>query len=376
MAINTREFGATTTGSPTNEMQMTQPEVLTDNAAYKQRLRALPEVQNLTNEIDITNVNSILAFGQKPSEGISQTSDMLLSSMQRVNAEEASRMLTQLTKIIDKFDIKELENPENASMLQKLFGKIKNSIDKLFAKYEDMGKEVDKIYVILKQYESQIHQTQEDLEKQYRTNVAYYEELEKYIVAGELAQEEIEAYQAQMMQRTDLTEQEKQTQQQKLQMIKDMLNQRTYDLQIAENVAMQTCPMIQTMQMANFNLMRKINSSFIITLPIFKQCLVQAIQLKRQEIQAKSISQLDEKTNELLLRNAQNTATQSVNIARMAGGSAVQIETLRSTYETIKKGIDETKQISQQIAEKRKTDSVELENMKADMAEKGFISAH
>lgn len=376
MAINTGEFGATTTGSPTNEMQMTQPEVLTDNAAYKQRLRALPEVQNLTNEIDITNVNSILTFGQKPSEGISQTSDMLLSSMQRVNTEEASRMLTQLTKIMDKFDIKELENPENASMLQKLFGKIKNSIDKLFAKYEDMGKEVDKIYVILKQYESQIHQTQEDLEKQYRTNVAYYEELEKYIVAGELAQEEIEAYQAQMMQRTDLTEQEKQTQQQKLQMIKDMLNQRTYDLQIAENVAMQTCPMIQTMQMANFNLMRKINSSFIITLPIFKQCLVQAIQLKRQEIQAKSISQLDEKTNELLLRNAQNTATQSVNIARMAGGSAVQIETLRSTYETIKKGIDETKQISQQIAEKRKTDSVELENMKADMAEKGFISAH
>lgn len=376
MAINTGEFGATTTGSPTNEMQMTQPEVLTDNAAYKQRLRALPEVQNLTNEIDITNVNSILVFGQKPSEGISQTSDMLLSSMQRVNTEEASRMLTQLTKIMDKFDIKELENPENASMLQKLFGKIKNSIDKLFAKYEDMGKEVDKIYVILKQYESQIHQTQEDLEKQYRTNVAYYEELEKYIVAGELAQEEIEAYQAQMMQRTDLTEQEKQTQQQKLQMIKDMLNQRTYDLQIAENVAMQTCPMIQTMQMANFNLMRKINSSFIITLPIFKQCLVQAIQLKRQEIQAKSISQLDEKTNELLLRNAQNTATQSVNIARMAGGSAVQIKTLRSTYETIKKGIDETKQISQQIAEKRKTDSVELENMKADMAEKGFISAH
>ena len=32
MAINTGEFGATTTGSPTNEMQMTQPEVLTDNA--------------------------------------------------------------------------------------------------------------------------------------------------------------------------------------------------------------------------------------------------------------------------------------------------------------------------------------------------------
>ena len=138
---------------------------------------------------------------------------------------------------------------------------------------------------------------------------------------------------------------------------------------------MQTCPMIQTMQMSNFNLMRKINSSFIITLPIFKQCLVQAIQLKRQEIQAKSIKQLDEKTNELLLRNAQNTANQSVNIARMAGGSSIQIETLKSTYETIKAGIEETKKITEEQAQKRKNDSMELETMKADMKNKGFVNA-
>ncbi|MBZ2024912.1 toxic anion resistance protein [Streptococcus sanguinis] len=376
MPINTGSFDSTPQEIESTELELAKPEVLADNLAYKQKLRSLPEVQNLTNEIDITNVNSIMAFGQKPSEGISQMSDALLSSMRRVDAEEASRMLVQLTKIMDKFDIKEIENPEKASALQKLFGKIKNSIDKLFAKYEDMGKEVDQIYTILKQYEVQIHQTQENLEKQYKTNVAYYEELEKYIVAGEIAQEEIQEYSNQIAARTDITEQEKQTQQQKLSMIKDMLAQRTYDLQIAENVAMQTCPMIQTMQMSNFNLMRKINSSFIITLPIFKQCLVQAIQLKRQEIQAKSIKQLDEKTNELLIRNAQNTANQSVNIARMAGGSSIQMETLRTTYETIKKGIEETKQINNQIAEKRKSDSIELEHMKSDMAEKGFISGH
>ena len=376
MPINTGSFDSTPQEIESTELELAKPEVLADNLAYKQKLRSLPEVQNLTNEIDITNVNSIMAFGQKPSEGISQMSDALLSSMRRVDAEEASRMLVQLTKIMDKFDIKEIENPEKASALQKLFGKIKNSIDKLFAKYEDMGKEVDQIYTILKQYEVQIHQTQENLEKQYKTNVAYYEELEKYIVAGEIAQEEIEEYSNQIAARTDITEQEKQTQQQKLSMIKDMLAQRTYDLQIAENVAMQTCPMIQTMQMSNFNLMRKINSSFIITLPIFKQCLVQAIQLKRQEIQAKSIKQLDEKTNELLIRNAQNTANQSVNIARMAGGSSIQMETLRTTYETIKKGIEETKQINNQIAEKRKSDSIELEHMNSDMAEKGFISGH
>ena len=93
--------------------------------------------------------------------------------------------------------------------------------------------------------------------------------------------------------------------------------------------------------------MRKINSSFIITLPIFKQCLAQAVILKRQEIQAKSIKQLDDKTNELIMRNAQNTARQSVEIAKMASGSSVSISTLEKSFETIMKGIEDTKAIQE-----------------------------
>lgn len=352
-----------------------KPEVLADNSGYKQKLRAMKEVQDLTNEINIQDTNSILAFGQKPSEEISKMSDQLLSSMRAVNAEEASQMLVQLTKIMDKFDIKEIENPEQAqSFLKKMFKKAQDTVEKLFAKYDDMGKEVDKIYVILKQYENDIHKTNDNLERQYKANVNFFEQLEKYIVAGEIGMEEIDAYSAQVSADPNLNEQERNMQVQKLGVVKDMLSQRIYDLQVAENVAMQTCPMIQTMQLSNFNLMRKINSSFIITLPIFKQCLVQAIQLKRQEIQAKSIKQLDEKTNELLLRNAQNTAQQSVNIAKMAGGSSIQIETLKTTYETIKNGIEETKKINEELAMKRQQDSAELETMKADMKNKGFVN--
>ena len=120
MPINTGSFDSTPQEIESTELELAKPEVLADNLAYKQKLRSLPEVQNLTNEIDITNVNSIMAFGQKPSEGISQMSDALLSSMRRVDAEEASRMLVQLTKIMDKFDIKEIENPEKASASAKI----------------------------------------------------------------------------------------------------------------------------------------------------------------------------------------------------------------------------------------------------------------
>ena len=152
-----------------------------------------------------------------------------------------------------------------------------------------------------------------------------------------------------------------------LNVCKEMLSQRVYDLQIAENVALQTAPMIQTMQVSNFNLLRKINSAFIITMPIFKQCLAQAVMLKRQEIQAKSIKQLDDKTNELLARNAQATANQSVNIAKMASGSSIQIETLEKTYSTIINGIEETKQITEQNAQQRKENARKLEQIKYEL---------
>ena len=334
---------------------------------YKQRLRGMKEVQDLTSEVEIQNPNSIVMFGQGASEQISKVSDELLNSMKAVKAEEASEMLVNLTKIMDKFDIKELDGSEKQSMLSKFMKGVGNSVAKLFQKYDTMGYEVEKVYVLLKKYENDIRESNANLKKLYDANLHYYQLLEKYIVAGELALEEIEAYIYQISMNNSLGQEEKQMMLQKLEISKEMLSQRVYDLQIAENVAIQSAPMIQTIQMSNFNLMRKINSSFIITLHIFKQCLAQAVILKRQEIQAKSIKQLDDKTNELIMRNAQNTARQSVEIAKMASGSSVSISTLEKSFETIMKGIEDTKAIQEANKVQRIENSAKLERIKSTM---------
>ena len=334
---------------------------------YKQRLRGMKEVQDLTSEVEIQNPNSIVMFGQKASENISKVSDELLKSMKAVKSEEASEMLVNLTKIMDKFDVKELEGVEKQSMFSKLMKGVGNSVAKLFQKYDTMGYEVEKVYVLLKKYENDIRESNANLKKLYDANLHYYQLLEKYIVAGELALEEIDLYIQQISMNTAMNQEEKHMLTQKLEISKEMLSQRVYDLQIAENVAIQAAPMIQTIQMSNFNLMRKINSSFIVTLPIFKQCLAQAVILKRQEIQAKSIKQLDDKTNELIMRNAQNTARQSVEIARMASGSSVAISTLEKSFETIMKGIEDTKAIQEANRVQRVENSAKLEQIKHAM---------
>ena len=138
------------------------------------------------------------------------------------------------------------------------------------------------------------------------------------------------------------------------------------NLTAAENVAMQAIPMIKTMQFSNMNLVRKINSAFIVTLPVFKQALAQAILLKRQKIQAESIAELDKKTNEMLLKNAQNTVDVSKMTAKMASGSSIQIETLEKTWATITNGIEETRRIQEDARKKRQEDQVRLEAIKQD----------
>lgn len=334
---------------------------------YKQRLRGMREVQALTSEVDIQNTNSIINFGQKASDNISKISDELLNSMRAVKSEEASEMLVSLTKIMDKFDVKEIKDAKPDSMISKIFKNVGTSVAKLFQKYDTMGYEVQKVYVLLKKYENDIRESNAHLKKLYDGNLEFYRLLEKYIVAGEMALEEIDGYLTQIPMDNSMNQEEKQMLIQKLEVSKEMLSQRVYDLQIAENVAIQAAPMIQTIQMSNFNLMRKINSSFIVTLPIFKQCLAQAVILKRQEIQAKSIKQLDDKTNELIMRNAQNTARQSVEIAKMASGSSVAIETLEKSFETIMKGIEDTKAIQEANRQQRRENSHKLETIKANM---------
>ncbi|MEG1311420.1 MAG: toxic anion resistance protein [Romboutsia sp.] len=342
-------------------------DIIEQSDLYKQNLRQMREVQDLTNEIEVQNINSIIQFGQKASENISKVSDELLVSIKEVKAEEAGEMLLSLTKIMDKFDIKEFDNQKQPGLISKLFKNAGDTIAKLFQKYDTMGYEIEKVYILLKKYENEIKDSNEKLKKLYDGNIEYYKQLEKYIVAGELASEEVDMYISQFSNDMTMNIDEKQMMTQSLEVCKEMLQQRLYDLKVAENIAIQAAPMIQTIQLSNFNLLRKINTSFIITLPIFKQCLAQAIILKRQEIQAKSLKQLDDKTNELIMRNAQSTARQSVDIAKMASGSVVAIETLEKSYQTIMKGIEETKSIQQENKSKRNENTLKLEQIKSNM---------
>lgn len=327
------------------------------------------EVDALVSKIELDNLDSIVTFGGEVATEISKSSDLVLNSMNIAQIEETSKMLGVLANIMSKFDIEEIK--QDPGLFDKLFGGIKKQLDKIMAKYQTMGGEIDKIYVELKGYEGEIKETNKKLNTMFDSNVNYYHDLLKYILAGEQGCKELEAAIAERTAEMERTgDKSIQFELTTLNNALMMLEQRTQDLRVAENVAMQTIPMLKTMEFSNINLIRKINSAFIITLPIFKQSLAQAIMLKRQRLQAEALSELDKKTNEMILKNATNTVEQAKLTAQMASGSSIKVDTLEKSWRTIVNGIEETKRIQDDARRQRAEDKVKLENIKNEFYKK------
>ena len=344
-------------------------DIAVESAKIKNELADSAEVDALVSKIELDNLDSIVTFGGEVATEISKSSDLVLNSMNIAQIEETSKMLGVLTNIMSKFDIEEIK--QEPGLFDKLFGGIKKQLDKMMAKYQTMGGEIDKVYVELKGYEGEIKETNKKLNTMFESNVNYYHDLLKYIMAGEQGCKELEGAIAERTAEMERTgDKSMQFELTTLNNALMMLEQRTQDLRVAENVAMQTIPMLKTMEFSNINLIRKINSAFIITLPIFKQSLAQAIMLKRQRLQAEALSELDKKTNEMILKNATNTVEQAKLTAQMASGSSIKVDTLEKSWRTIVNGIEETKRIQDDARRQRVEDKAKLENIKNEFYKK------
>lgn len=346
-------------------MSSNQEDTLTETKVsdIKLALRKEPEVQNLVRAIDERDQIQILEFGKEPAVEISRFSDQILRNMRTTKIEDSGELLKQLGRIMDKFDKKDFEKT-SGGFLGKLFGKGEKIVEKLFGKYQTMGGEIDKVYVEISKYQQEMVQSTNMLEQMYEQNYQYFLSLEKYIVAGEMKAEELKNNSLpQLESRVQSGDQLAGMQLESLKNAIELLEQRIYDLEMAKMVALQTAPQIRLLQRGNTKLIGKINSAFVTTIPIFKNGLIQAVAAKRQKLVAASMSELDRRTNEMLLRNAQNISQQSADIARLAGSPSIKIETIEESWNTIIKGMQETKAIEEENKRLREEGTKRLEQL-------------
>lgn len=329
-------------------------------------LKKDPEVHALAQKIDVKDQIAMLELGKETANGISTFSDKMLATMKASKLEESSVLLNNLNKVMDKFDPQDFAEEKKAGFLTKLFNKGKEQLERFLSKYDSMNKEVDVIYREIQKYEVEMKRNTIDLENLYDQNLDYFQTLSKFIAAIEVKADEVRTALPMLEQKAQTGDQLAAMEFETMQRAVELLEQRRYDLEMAQQVSFQSAPQIRLMQQGNNHLIGKINSAFVTTIPIFKQGLIHAVTLKRQKLISDSMSELDRRTNEMLVRNAENISKNSVNIARAAGSPSIKIETIETTWQTIMAGIQETKQIQAETARNREEGRKRIEKLQLE----------
>ncbi|CAM5223746.1 putative protein YaaN involved in tellurite resistance OS=Ureibacillus acetophenoni OX=614649 GN=SAMN05877842_10369 PE=3 SV=1 [Ureibacillus acetophenoni] len=328
-------------------------------------LKEEPQVLALADKIDEKNQIAILEFGKETATEISKFSDRMLSTIRTSKLEKSSALINNLNKIMDRFDPQDFKE-EKKGFISKLFSKGKEQLQRILSKYETMNKEIDAVYNEITKYEVEMKQNTIELEHMYDQNLRYFQNLSEHIAAIEVKVEKLRPQLANLEARANEGDQEAIMELESLRRAIELLEQRRYDLEMAQQVSFQSAPQIRLMQQGNNHLIGKINSAFVTTIPIFKQGIIHAVTIKRQKLVSDSMNELDKRTNEMLLKNAENIRQNSVNIARSAGQPSIKIETIEQTWQTIMAGIEETKQIQAETARNREEGRIRIEKLQLE----------
>lgn len=336
-------------------------------SVFEQQIRESGVVDRLTSQIKVQQAETITTFGKDAVDELSKVSDAVLKKYDATIIQKTSDMMTDLTNIMKEIDLDEILDDsveESKGFISRMFSKGKVSLNALLSKYDTVGKKLERVCIELRTYENQIKASNADIDKMYNANMEYYKRLIAYIMAGEDAIVQVNNYLASLVQKQKETgDPSLDLEIQSITNAKNLLEQRVQDLRLANTVALQSLPRLKSMEFTNWNLARKINTSFIITLPLFKDAVAQAMIMKQQKLQTESLKSLDDMTNELLLKNSKAAVANMKMSAQLSGSSAIKMETIEKSWETLTQGIADTQQLIKEINTQRALDKDKLEQL-------------
>ena len=135
-------------------------------------------------------------------------------------------------------------------------------------------------------------------------------------------------------------------------------------------VSIQTAPQIRMLQNSDSVMAEKIQSTLVNTIPLWKNQMIIALGVHHSTEAAKAQRQVSDMTNELLKKNAETLKMATVETAKESERGIVDMETLKTTNESLISTLDEVMQIQAEGRQKRQEAEVEIRKMEQELKEK------
>ena len=324
-------------------------------------------VDDFASKIELSNSNMILQYGVGAQKKVADFSETALSNVRTKDLGEIGDMLSGVVTELKNFEIEEDEKG--------LFGFFKKSSNKMTAmkaKYDKAESNVNKIVRVLENHQVQLLKDVAMLDKLYELNKVYFKELSMYVLAGKkklakVEQEELPALQ-EKAQKSGLPED--------AQAVNDLAAQcnrfekKIHDLELTRMISIQMAPQIRLVQSNDTMMSEKIQSTLVNTIPLWKSQMVLALGVAHSTEAAKAQREVTDMTNELLRKNAATLKMATIETAKESERGIVDIETLKTTNESLISTLDEVMRIQTAGRQKRKEAEVELNRIENELKTK------
>ena len=312
-------------------------------------------VNDFAEKIDITDSNVVLQYGAAAQKNVASFSENTLNSVRTKDLGEVGEALSSLVVQLKGFNVEE-----------------KKGIMGFFQRKRNELEEMDKIVQILEQHQVTLMKDIAMLDQMYDLNTKYYKELTMYIIAGKKK--------LQQVREKDLEELRKKAAasgaQEDAQAYNDLANmcsrfeKKLHDLELTRMISIQMGPQTRLIQNNDTLMLEKIQSSLVNTIPLWKSQMVLALGLEHSRQATAAQSAVTNMTNELLQKNADMLKMGTVETAKEAERSIVDIQTLQHTNQQLISTLDEVMKIQQEGAQKRKEAEVELGRIEGELKQK------
>lgn len=328
-------------------------------------------IDSFNEKIDITDTTQILQYGASAQNKISKFSDSVLEDVKTKSTGEVGDLLSSLVAEIKDFDtdIPDVNAPKG---IFGMFHSIKKEISKLLAKYDKVENNISKIEKNLEEHKLQMLKDIAVFDTMYEKNLEYFKEISLYIIAGERKLEELRTVTLPALQKVA----EESGEQTDIQKVNDMVNminrfeKKIYDLKTTRIISIQMAPQIRLIQNNDSELVEKIQSSLINTIPLWKNQIVIALGITNAKNALGAQKAVTEMTNDMLKKNSELLKQGSIEVAEESEKAIVDIETLQKTNKDIIETLDKILEIHETGRVKRAEAEKQLITIEQELKEK------
>lgn len=317
-------------------------------------------------QIDLYDSGAVLQYGAGVQKKMADFSEKALENVRTKDLGEIGDLLSGVVTELRDFDEEETKG------FFGFFKKSANKVTALKARYEKAEANISRICETLEGYQRQLLKDAAILDKMYGQNLEYFRELSIYIAAGKKKLEDTRNVQLPaLVQKANATGLPEDIQAARdLESMCERFEKKVHDLELTRMIAIQTAPQIRLVQNNDTQMVEKIQSTIVNTVPLWKSQMVLALGVEHSAQAAQAQREVTDMTNELLKKNAERLKMATIESARESERGIVDMETLKTTNEALISTLDEVMKIQQEGREKRRAAEAEIRRLEGDLKAK------